>query len=535
MVGTTTDKKDEADTAGDAGTVTPNTHARPARGNGDELRTWYEDSLNLMETGRPERGRPYAQDRVDRVERPQLGILLLARDGREIWGFGQTETCRHFAMMPRGETAERQVVQTHTFDDTIVMVSQLSGVTRVVCLNHVFLLKMLNEIFPDAELSRAELLLLVQMVCGLSLREAAARDGVAYETKRSQLKSLSAKTGMNTQSEVVRITLSSLMSYVLDAFGTRPQKESKSTLGEAAFLELYYPGVFRFHEISMGKGRVLRVADAGPIGGKPVVFTHSQTLPRPGQLSGEWLEESGTRLLIPLRHGFLQGDAAPLPSREHVRRSAEDIADTVRLFCNGSARLVMNSTGIAYGLDTVRTHPELIEDCVIAAAAYLGNHGSGRVNRFVAAIQKLAINNNFILEKTYDKYLKRMSTPEGFRGLLQQSYGESKPDMEIFEQITSNPVEYSWLFETYRLSRWSVVRDIAMGNSDIWTGLDGIGCRVTLVHGRQDPINPVASARVVGKKFPNAHFVELPDDGQSLFLSRLKELVTSSAGDWERR
>ncbi len=495
-----------------------------------KLRAWYEDSLRLIHADSGGRG-PRIVERIDGYERPNLGILYLNATGQEIWAHGHTRACRAFADSFPMEDFKAHEIRMRSQDESLILFSRIKEVSRIIAVNHVFLTHMLRDIYPEVDLSNAEMNLLVQLLCGQSLREAAAQDGVAYETKRSQLKSLTAKTGMRMQSEVVRVTLASLMSYVLDAFGARPGKAATSTVDEKAFLDLYYPDTFRFHEIAMDRNRVLRVADAGPILGTPVVYAHSQTLPPSGQIRNEWLYATNTRLLIPFRNGFLQGTSHPFSPEDHIARSADEIGDTIRLFCNGSARLVAQSTGVPYALRSVLSEPALTREFTIAAAAHLGSYTSGNVNQFVAAIRKLAMNSTFVLDKTYDQYLKRMSTPAGFHRLLYSTYKDSPSDVCIFDAMIENPMEYSWLFQTYRLSRWSVIHDIAIGNMDVWAGVEAVEVPVAFLHGSEDSINPVEAARAVHKRFPNASFTELQGEGQSLFLNCFEAMIAHTKRD----
>ncbi|WP_075995895.1 alpha/beta fold hydrolase [Salaquimonas pukyongi] len=498
----------------------------------NRLRAWYEDSLGLLEVDktRASRGASVAQEPRDN---PTIGILYLNSTGQEVWGFGNLHICRELGALIQADDPDEKQARMHAFGNNTVLYSQIKNTRRIIVITRAFLLRMLGEIYPAAELSDAELHLMVQILCGNSLKEAADIDGVAYETKRSQFKSLASKTDTHSQSEVVRITLATLLSYILDAVGVEAARTGSTVVDEKVFLDLYYPDTFRFHEISLEGGRTLRVADAGPVLGKPVVFVHSQTLPPPSQVKPSWLAASNTRLLIPLRHGFMQGTVQPDTAPVHLHRSAQDIADTIRLLCNGSARLVSQSTGVAYGLRAAMDAPELVEEYTIAAAAHLGDYTSGKVHKFVSAMKKLASSNNLVLEKTYDQYLRRMSTPAGFRKLLQSTYKNSEIDVQTFNDIIDNPLIYSWIFETYRLSRWSVIRDVTLGNLDIWAGVDSLKCRVTFVHGAFDPINPLDAAKAVSERFANSTFIELEDRGQSLFLTCFEELVTRDADAWK--
>ena len=498
----------------------------------NRLRAWYEDSLGLLDVDSAH-ARRSAGDTQHQKDSSAIGILYLNPAGQEVWGFGNVQICRELFNPIEDEYPDGKQAWMHAIGNNIMLYSQIKHTRRIVVITRAFLLQMLDKIYPGAELSDAELHLMIQILCGKSLKEAANVDGVAYETKRSQFKSLASKTDTHSQSEVIRITLATLLSCILDAVSVEAARTGSTIVDEKVFLDLYYPDTFRFHEISLEGGRTLRVADAGPVLGKPVVFVHSQTLPPPAQVQTSWLTAANTRLLIPMRYGFLQGTVEPDIAPVHLHRSAQDIADTIRLLCSGSARLVSQSTGVAYGLRAAMDTPELVDEYTIAAAAHLGDYTSGKVHKFVSAMKKLASNNNLVLEKTYDQYLRQMSTPAGFRKLLQSTYKDSRSDVQIFNSMIDNPLIHSWIFETYRLSRWSVIRDVTCGNMDIWSGIEAHKGRVTFVHGTNDPINPVAAARSVCSQFKNSAFVELKDHGQSLFLNCFEQLVTRNAESWK--
>ena len=499
----------------------------------NRLRALYEDSLGLLEVGGAH-VRSNSAKAEEWGENQSIGILCLDARGQEVWGFGNLQICRDLSrQIQSGETDDKQV-RMHAFGNNIVLFSRIKNIRRIVVITNAFLEQMLEEIYPTTELSNAEMHLMIQILCGNSLREAADADNVAYETKRSQFKSLASKIGTRSQSEAVRTTLATLLSYILDAVGVESARSGSSIVDEKVFLDLYYPDTFRFHEIALESERTLRVADAGPVLGEPVVFVHSQTLPPPAQIRTSWLSDANIRLLIPLRHGFLQGTVPPYSASEHYHRSSRDIADTIGLLCNGSARLVAQSTGVAYGLRAIKDAPELVDEFTIAAAAHLGDYTSGKVHKFVSAMKKLASSNNLVLEKIYDQYLRRMSTPSGFRKLLQSTYKDSAVDVRTFNSMIDNPMTYSWIFETYRLSRWSVIRDVTSGNLDVWSEVESLKNRVSFVHGACDPINPMEAARTVSRRFKNAAFVELDDQGQSLFLNCFEELITRDADAWQQ-
>ena len=69
----------------------------------------------------------------------------------------------------------------------------------------------LNTIYPEHNLTHAEKRTLYQVICGLSMREAAELDGLSPETKRSQIKSVRAKTGLGRQADIATYTVTRLL------------------------------------------------------------------------------------------------------------------------------------------------------------------------------------------------------------------------------------------------------------------------------------------------------------------------------------
>ena len=69
------------------------------------------------------------------------------------------------------------------------------GSGRLLLIEKAGLHTFLDRLFSINALTAAEKLILIQVVCGQNLKEAAAIDGLSWETKRTHFKSVIAKTG----------------------------------------------------------------------------------------------------------------------------------------------------------------------------------------------------------------------------------------------------------------------------------------------------------------------------------------------------
>ncbi len=492
---------------------------------------WYEDSLNLiLPKNRKQSYEPL--ETPARNWKSCLGVLNLTSKGEVLWSYGDTRSCHAYMAENNIQFDNHDAVKVETFNDGLIIRSIRADIIRLVYIDHQSTMALLQDVVPNIELTNAELHLLMQILSGFTLKDAAKADHVSYETKRSQFKSLASRTGFRTQSEVIRMSLMALNAQVLDSVDSAHTGQIEESKGVQEFFDLYYPKIFRYHRISINPEHTLRVIDAGPITGKPIIFAHSQTLPPPNQFNTDWLSENNIRLLIPLREGFLQRIQVERSNTEHLERGATDLEDTINMFCGGVAKVVANSCGTAYAIEIAKRNPELFESLTITTLPYLGKYASGPIDNVVSGFKNLALKSKLILDKTYTRYVKKMSTAKGMLEVLSSAYKQSPSDMKIFSEIIHDPIGHSWMYESYRLSQQSVTNDIILGGTNIWEGTQKLKVPNLCIHGVTDPINSISDARKIQSQIANSEFVELPDEGQSFFRTRFKDIICFSHQDW---
>lgn len=475
-----------------------------------------------------DRSEPDSSDNKDKAASGTnaIGVLTCTVEGIEIGAHGNVEACQKFIREVDLYDLVERAPNAEIFDDGLIVVSKSNEAIRLLHLNRSTILNTLGAIAPDTELSSAEYHLLMQILSGDTLKEASVKDQVAYETKRSQFKSLSARIGLRTQSEVIRVFLLGLSVYVPENLEKRPQPEPVAQKPDHDFLNLYYPDVFRIHKITTGANRVLRVIETGPIDGTPVIFLHSQTLPQPSQFAGGWLHENNIRLIIPLRPGLLDEQSDLKGLHKHLEASTRELVDTIRFFCGEKARLVAQSTGAAYAINLCRLHPKCVSHLTFSGAAYLGKHDNKSIESLVWGLKEVAARSSFLAGKVYNNHLRKMRTKTGFQTIIDSAYGNSPSDMKIFDDIFTSPLGHSWMYESYKLSGNSVINDVIMPSLDVWKGAEQVNIPTLFLHGKSDPVNVIEDARKISSRFKNSKFIEYPDEGQSLFLSKFEDIIT---------
>ncbi len=489
------------------------------------LKVWYEEGLSLLKSKNNAHF-----DKVltsPKIWQPGLGLLILSNHGKEIYLSGNYEICQLFAKDNNIEQFGNQGVQVVQFHNGLIIIAKQKNHTRIIFVHHDTLINILRQFTPQVELTNSEFQLLMQILCGKTLKEASKADNVSYETKRTQFKSLAARTGFRSQSELIRNILLSLSSFALGISEEFPLANNKSE-NTRLFLDKYYPDIFRFHQINSLNGHKINIAETGPYDGKPIIWLHSQTLPCPSQFSNDWPNKQKLRFIIPFREGFLSEVEHYYSRQVHLERCTEDIATIIEIFCNGSADIIANSSGTAFAINLALKYADHVNKLTICAAAYVGKYETQSVRRMVHGIKNLTLKNENLAAKVVDNYIVKMSSPIGAMEVLKSAYKNSQIDIKIFKELLSNPKNHAWLYESYKLSRYSVIKDIAMAGDNIWQNAKQINCPTLFIHGKHDPINSFKAAQKASKLIADSKFIALENQGQSLFISCLADLVAKS-------
>ena len=347
-----------------------------------------------------------------------------------------------------------------------------------------------------------------QLLAGIPLREAAALDRVSVETKRSQAKSATAKMQCAGQTDLVRL-LTAQMSIVRALADDEARHAPCAESFVAAHLG---PGV-RLSVERLPGGRALRVIEAGPADGRPVVVLHGMMFGMLLAGAGPVLAEHGLRLLMPLRHGYL--DPRPvLDLRGTDRLIVESLADLARFIeARGlaPATLLGQSLGAMLAFDFAVRRPDLLGRLVLLSAntassdsrrdsytdrLYGGYRTIGKAQRLSRAIT-LEFSRHY---------------PEVSRAILDRMFGASAADRAAMDGAALPPPVTDWFPALYRQSVAGISEDydLVMTRPPA-EAPPAMPC--LLLHGTEDPLTPLAEVYALASGLPVSCLVEIAGAG----------------------
>lgn len=361
-------------------------------------------------------------------------------------------------------------------------------------------------------LSAAEVQIAECLVEGADIAAIAARRSSSVNTVRTQVKSLLSKTGVNTQTELVRLLVS--INGAVDRPGAaRPHVRRGQT--------------FRFRQRD---GRMMLYHRFGPEGGRPFVMFH-------GMLDGcdltertvDLLHHNDVTIYAPERPFFGsaasdEGGVATAPDR-----LAGNVADLLDHLGIDTAGLLGHMAGSVYAF---------------AAAARLGPRASAII--CIAGGVPILSSEQFATMSPRQRLVAYTAryTPKllpfvlraGIRQLdfggeekfMRALYENSPPDLEtIADEETARVIASGYHFSiaqghrAFEIDSYQVVRDWA------WR-VDASEAPVILVHGRHDPVVSVGSVEDFAARLGQRARLIVDDDAGQLLLYRNPDVLVSA-------
>ncbi len=452
-----------------------------------------------------------------------FGLRRLSRiDDLTLWERSRTELDKLVASLahPIDPVGRKTVLRVFSkpADKTLFMVAErfdngdgepLVVLNQIVSTWHDSVGFMLSDSFG---LSAAELEIAECLMEGAGAPEIATRRATSVNTVRTQIKALLAKTGVGSQTELVRVLVS--LNGAADRIGAvRPHVRRGQTS--------------RFRQRD---GRMVPYHRFGPDKGRPFILIH-------GMLDGcdlttaavDLLHDHGLTFYVPERPFFgsaagTEGDIETAPDR-----FAEDIEDLLDHLGLESVGLVAHKAGSVYAF---------------AAAARLGNRV--RVLASVAGGVPLVSNDQFAEMSARQRLVAYTAryTPKllpfvlraGIRQLdfggedkfMQALYENAPADLEAVKanevaEIVASGYHFSIAqgHRAFEIDSYHVVRD--------WGGRAELSpAPVLLFHGRHDPVVSLDSVEGFATRLGKRAHMIVDDDAGQLVLYRNPELVIST-------
>ena len=452
------------------------------------------------------------------------------------------ELARQIQRLLRTNSGEPVILRVRTRRDDRVMLMHLRAVRPAAAPP--FVIAVTSELgWPKGfgtllrkafDLSQAEAEVVRALSEGRSLAEIAQDRGRSIETVRAQVKAVLAKTGTRSQSELIRLTLSTMeMAQYTGAVSDRLPDDSRGfdTLVRQAF-----------HSLTLPDGRRHDYLVLGDPAGRPCLYLPlDYGLVRwPASAEAEALRR-GLKVIVPVRPGY--GQSTPLPRSAPL--IAQLVEDSVAILDHlGAGRVPVLSLGsdsyLAMALHAAR--PERVAAILCCAGVLPLSHAAqydrmDKWHRFILAGARYTPHLLPFMVKAGFALANRL----GKRGFVHAVYGKSAADVATFEipevfeaMVCGSEVALSETHSAHdAFSRTVIAFETSNWASEV-AALATAAQRpkaspghvpVTFFNGLQDPEVPAATLAEHRQDYPWIDFRVYPDAGQLVFFLKWRDVL----------
>lgn len=287
---------------------------------------------------------------------------------------------------------------------------------------------LLGEVY---QLTAAEQDVVRLLVDGEETRSIAEARTTSEGTVRAQIKSITAKMHLRSQTDIVRFAMA------LGEFpkGTAGKKETVIRAAPAALRDWLETEVWKpFQSVSLPDGRTLSYHDMGPATGNPALFTHT------GSCMVRWPRsmihlafELNLRVICPIRAGYGSSDDLEV-SADPLAAASADTAVLLEALDIPRLPYVAQGTDFAFAVDLVSRWPELVTEVLGFGArpclpGGVQANGAGRWQRFFVSTARDAPH----LALFASKAVMAMSRKIGPEAMLRKLCKDSPADLALLD------------------------------------------------------------------------------------------------------
>ena len=359
-------------------------------------------------------------------------------------------------------------------------------------------------------LTTAECDVLVSFVEGYSSKEIAQIRNRSYATIRTQLQSLMAKMGANSQAALLRKALS------LSDFVTEISKFNTV---------LEHPHRRRA-DIMRAGGRLVEVVFTGDPNGIPVVHSPTVATYCFNPQAEKQLFEAGLYVITVCPPGYGRTDNATV-AKQRMQCRAEDIAAVLDMLDISSCPLITSNAGTAPCLELATMLPNRISQLVLIAACppigYWTTQGSGApwVDAVLRVSEKYTTMRRLIIAAGLKAWCAI-----GSKQFHRLQVAGNQEDVKILSQ-PENVVEIEYALTNAMASGLGpVMEDISMIFRDCLHNVHATSLKISILHGDKDPVFPVQGMRDFAADFPDkVHLKEFKNTGFTIMQTNLEEVI----------
>jgi len=374
----------------------------------------------------------------------------------------------------------------------------------------------------NANLSPSEARVVFQVVAGIDLRDAAEEDGVSYETKRMHLKNASQKLQCRGQKEILRKVLGQMVHLL-----TASDAETANIDIAETFVSRYLADDTRLSIHRLGNGRLLRILEAGPADGKPVIMIHGMMFPITLRGLARHLHDARIRLIVPIRPGFLEAaSVSPLFLAEDlIARALEDIALFIQKSGLSPAPVVGLSLGATVATRFACDYPKCVSRLILMSTNLTQTRDAkeSQAARFYTAMRDLAGEPEIfaIINRQYTQYYADRKT---CKDMLQRLFGACDTDVKVLNGAYSHMPAYDMFAELYGNSTAGMTADFVFTMRRWKSAAKTLPMPVTIVHGAKDPLTSVGELDGLVATASTHETIVIDDGGHFISASHAAEV-----------
>jgi len=374
------------------------------------------------------------------------------------------------------------------------------------------------------DLTPAETEVMRALTEGQAVTDIAESRGRSVETVRAQLKSIMAKTETRSQTELVRLTLSTMeMAHFWDAAASALPDTSQGF----GTLE---PRTFR--TMTLPDGRRMDYLILGDPDGRPCLFLPlDYGLVRwPATAESEAVRR-GIRIIVPVRAGY--GASTPLPrNAPYILQLVEDHVRLLDHLGLGQVPVVTLGGDSIKAIALHAAYPERVSALICAAGVLPLSRPEqyermDKWHRFILAGARYTPHLLPFMVKAGFALARRL----GKRGFVHAVYGKSPADVATFEipevyeaMVCGSDVSLSDSHSAHD----AFAREVIAHETTDWSGeVAGLQGRVPVyfLNGLQDPQVPPGTLAEFRRDYPWIDFRVYPDAGQLLFFLKWRDVL----------
>ena len=408
---------------------------------------------------------------------------------------------------------------------------------RLLLFKTVFITTLLHRLFPNEKITPAEQKTVLQTLSGLTLKEASVLDGVSYETKKSQLKSVFQKTQINRQQVLSSFLIAHLTLEVAASYSRKPTDHD--TDEQFFYYVDHFMGDYvRASVIQEAPGQRFRIIEIGDPGGRPIVGIHHLGILNFSKDDIERIRRQGIRLICPLRQGALGPIDNRVSLEEHWAHALAGIDIAASLVPDRKVTILSMLSGCYYSIRYLQDNPDKVQNLILVSASYRPQEAKWSRLAFKRNLHSLAGKNQTLFSTAVSFLISRAENPDQLRKVWRDSLNGCEADHEQVEAVYADPEQVAAMQHRLKHSPVSIVRDLEIQAEADWSPLNSppAGVSIHFIHGDADTVIPIDTVRLLTDQYTEFSLHPIAGAGNWAFgefidpvYSTVKRIVDTNA------